>query len=59
MYPIVKAYPVLTPVFEIVRWGRIIFKDKGRKQMEIVKQTATLDQNKIDMVSKLMDNLGL
>ena len=59
MYPTVKAHPILTPVFEVVRWGRIIFKDKGRKQMEIVKQTAKLDQNKIDNVSKLMDNLGL
>lgn len=59
MYPTVKAYPILTPVFEVVRWGRIVFKDKGQKQMEIIKQTATLDQNKIDAVSKLMDNLGL
>ncbi len=59
MYPTVKAHPVLTPVFEIVRWGRIIFKDKAQKQMAIVKQTATLDQNKINSVSKLMDNLGL
>jgi len=58
VYPTVKAHPVLTPVFEVVRWGRIIFKDKGQKQMEIVKQTAKLDQNKIDNVSKLMDNLG-
>ena len=59
MYPTVKAHPVLTPVFEVARWGRIIFKDKAQKQMAIVKQTAKLDQNKIDAVSKLMDNLGL
>ena len=59
MYPVVQKHPVLTPVFEVIRWGRIIFKDRGQKQMEIVKQTAKLDQNKTNSVSRLMENLGL
>ena len=59
MYPVVAKHPVLTPVFEIVRWGRIIFKDKAKKQMAIIKHNATMDKTKIDKVDRLFSNLGL
>lgn len=59
MYPIVKKYSVLTPLFEVVRWFRIIFKDKAQKQIAIIKHNATMDKTKIQSVEKLFSNLGL
>ena len=59
MYPVVAKYPVLTPLFEVVRWFRIIFKDKAKKQMAIIKHNATMDKTKIDKVDRLFSNLGL
>ena len=59
MYPVVQKHPVLTPVFEVIRWGRIIFKDKAGKQMAIVKENISIDKSKIEDVSKLMDYLGI
>lgn len=59
VYPIIVKYPVLTPVFEIKRWGRIIFKDKMKKQMAIIKYNATITEEKQNEVAKLMKNLDL
>lgn len=59
MYPQVKKYPFLNPMFQVHRWFRIIFKDKAKKQMSIIKENFSLDEDKLKNVSKLMDYLGL
>lgn len=59
IYPIIVKYPFLTPIFEVVRWCRIIFKDKMKKQMAIIKYNATITEEKQNEVAQLMKNLDL
>ncbi len=58
-YPIIIKYPVLTPVFEVVRWFRIIFKDKAKKQINIIKHNLSMSEEKKNNVTKLFKELEL
>ena len=59
IYPIIEKYPILTPVFEVVRWFRIIFKDKAKKQMAVIKHNASISEEKRNQVATLLKNLEL
>lgn len=59
MYPVIQKCPVLTPVYEVVRWCRIIFKDKAQKQIAIIKHNSTITYEKKHQVSDLFEHLGL
>ncbi len=59
IYPVIKKHPVLTPWFEVKRWGRIIFKDKAKHQLVIMKHNANITDEKRKKVTTLMENLGL
>ncbi len=58
-FPILEKYPVLTPFYEVKRWGRIIFKDKAKNQMEIARHNNSLTDEKRQKMEKLIDHLGL
>ena len=59
IYPVIKKYPVLTPLYEVKRWFRIIFKDKAKNQLIIMKHNSNITEEKQIKVAKLMENLGL
>ncbi len=59
IYPVIKKHPILTPWFEAKRWCRIIFKDKAKHQLVIMKHNANITEEKQTKVTKLMENLGL
>lgn len=59
IYPIIEKHPVLTPWYEVVRWGRIIFKDKAKKQMSVIRHNFTISDEKRDDVASLFEHLGL
>lgn len=59
IYPVIKKYPVLTPFYEVKRWFRIIFKDKAKNQLIIMKHNSNITEEKQTKVAKLMENLGL
>ncbi len=59
IYPIIKKYPILTPWFEVQRWFRILFKDRMKHQLVIMKHNANITEEKQEKVTTLMENLGL
>ncbi len=59
IYPVIGKYPVLTPLFEVVRWFRIIFKDKAKKQIAILKHNSNLTDEKKKEVADLFKSLGI
>jgi len=58
-YPVIDKHPILTPVYEVVRWCRIVFKDKAKKQLAIIKQNNNLTNEKKKEVADLFTILGL
>ena len=59
IYPALRERPILTPWYEIKRWKRIIFKDKAKHQIVIMKHNAQMSDEKKKNVTALMENLGL
>ncbi len=59
IYPVLMERPSLTPLYEVKRWKRIIFRDKASHQIEIMKYNAKMDDDKRQSVTMLLENLGL
>lgn len=58
-YPILKKYPVLTPVMEIRRWGRIIFCGRLKMSARELELNSSMSQDKQQLAKELLSELGL
>ena len=58
-YPKLNSKPYLLPFYEVKRWMRIIFKDKMKHQLAIMKHNSNIDDEKKEKTTRLMENLGL
>lgn len=57
-YPILGKYPVLTPIYEVVRWFRLVFKDKTLNGNEF-QATIGSDKESIEEMKKIKMQAGL
>ena len=58
-YPILQKYRFLTPVFEVVRWLKLLFKGGIRRSAHELKINANVSGNKAEEVESLMRYLGI
>ena len=59
LYPKAEKYPVLIPYYEVVRWCRIIFKDRIKHQSKMIKAIVNTSDQKQAYVDELMKKIGL
>ena len=59
IYPILNKYKYLTPVFEVVRWIRFLFKGDYKAKVNEVETFNSLSNNEQQEVDKMLKNLGL
>ena len=59
LYPILNKHKYLTPVFEVVRWVRFLFKGNYKAKINEVESFNSLSNNEQQEVDKMLKNLGL
>lgn len=58
-YPILNKHKYLTPVFEVVRWVRFLFKGDYKAKINEVETFNSLSYNEQQEVDTMLKNLGL
>ncbi len=58
-YPILKKHRWLTPIMEIRRWFRLIFKGNGNRAVKELKQVGNMSQEQVENTRQFLKNLGL
>ncbi|MBQ4071544.1 MAG: nucleotidyltransferase family protein [Clostridia bacterium] len=59
MFPILKKHKWLTPVFEVVRWFRLIFRGKLSRSINELKTNAALTADEALEAEAMLKSLGL
>lgn len=58
-YPILQKHKWLTPVFEVVRWFKLIFKGGVKRSVRELKTNAKISSEQITSTAELLNQLGL
>ena len=58
-YPVLQKHKWLTPLFEVFRWFRIIFKGRSKILAKQLKANKTVTEEKADKTANLLKQLGL
>lgn len=58
-YPILKKHKWLTPVYQVVRWFRMIFSGQAKDKFRELKANSAASKKDVASLGKLMDHLGL
>ena len=58
-YKVLKKWPILYPLFTVVRWFRIIFGDGKKRAVVEMKRNQNVTQEERNTAKKLIDDLGL
>lgn len=58
-YPILQKHRVLTPVFEVVRWFKLLFCGGAKRSLDELKYNSVLSDEKAQNAQKLLKDLGL
>lgn len=58
-YPIIKKHPYLTPIYEVKRWGDIVFKGKLKKSVDELKTTTATSDESARQLSVFLKKVGL
>lgn len=56
-YPVLQRCPILTPIFQVVRWFKFIFKKK--KSTEEIKASSSLSSAESRAMAEFLDEIGL
>ena len=59
MFPVIKRHKWLTPVFEVVRWFRLIFRGKLRSSVNELRENANVSSDDANQAAIMLDVLGL
>ncbi|MBE6597520.1 MAG: hypothetical protein E7641_07620 [Ruminococcaceae bacterium] len=58
-YPILKKHKWLTPVYEVVRWFKVIFEGRLGRYTRELKATTSVSREKLDSTADLLSEIGL
>ena len=58
-YPVLQKHKWLTPLFEVVRWFRIIFKGRAKILSKQLKANKQISEEQTDKTVNLLKQLGL
>lgn len=58
-YPILQKHRWLTPLFEVIRWFRLIFTGKTKRAMREFRTNQNVTEDQIDTTADLLQQLGL
>lgn len=59
IYPVLKRHKWLTPVFEVVRWFRIIFRGKLSSSVGELRSNASVSEESANAAAQMLATLGL
>jgi hypothetical protein len=58
-YPILQKHRWLTPIMEVRRWFKLLFKGKIKSSLRELNVNKTMSQEQIDSTAELLEKLGL
>lgn len=58
-YPIIQKHKWLTPVYQVVRWFRVLFKGRAKTSMKELNTNANVTKETQNKTQKLLQDLGL
>lgn len=58
-YPSLKGKKILTPIYWVIRFFRIIFSRRLRYSLEEIKEGVSVDKDKSDRVEKFFSDIGI
>lgn len=58
-YPVLQKHKWLTPVMQVVRWGRLIFCGHSKRVRKELKQNSSVSKDVAEKTRSLIDKLGL
>ena len=58
-YPVLEKYKFLTPVYQVVRWKRMIFDGKLKRYVTEFNMSKSIGQEQLNSTEKLLKALGL
>lgn len=59
MYPILRKHPVLTPVMQVHRWFRILFRGRIGKAKKTLMQNNSISDKQVNDVHRFLGDIGL
>ena len=59
LYPVLRKHKALTPICEVRRWCRILFRGRVRRSVREMRISTSLSEEKIDRTGELMEKIGL
>ena len=58
-YPILERHKYLTPVYQVVRWGKMLSSGKFKKYIAELHLSKRINQEQLDSAEKLLEALKL
>ena len=58
-FPVIQKHKWLTPLFEVIRWFKLLFCGGVRRSARELKRNSTVSDEESRKVQKLLDQLGL
>lgn len=59
MFPILKKHKWLTPVYEIVRWFRLLTRGKIKSSVNELRENSSVSDDETKSAAKMLEDLGL
>jgi len=59
IFPVLKKHKWLTPVFEVVRWFKLIFGGRLRYSIDEIKHNASIDEDTAKEAESVLSTLGI
>ena len=58
-YPVLKKHPYLMPIFQVVRWFRMIFGGRMKRTVNELKASGKLTKEQVNQTAELLEQIGL
>lgn len=58
-YPVLQKHRILTPLFEVVRWFKLLFCGGAKRSVNELKYNSSLSDEKANAARELLDELGI
>ena len=59
LYPNLKKHPILLPFYQVKRWFKVFNKKSRKNAQGLIKASANVSGQRLDVVSSMMKDLGL
>lgn len=59
VYPILEKWPILFPIFQVVRWFKLCTGGRGKLALKELKYNQSVSEEKVEIARSFMEDVGL